>query len=149
VARLYANENFAFPVIEELRRRGHDAVTVAETGKANQKMSDDQVLEFAISDERAVLTFNRKHFFRLHRQRPDHQGIVACRRRTAFCLPLRALGGYAARGACGRADQDDPERAGQRAKAYRPEGSRRAETAGLLGVGGRASRSASSTRSRR
>ncbi len=78
MARLYANENFAFPVVEELRRRGHDAVTVAETGKANQKMSDDQVLEFAISDERAVLTFNRKHFFRLHRQRPDHQGIVAC-----------------------------------------------------------------------
>lgn len=78
MARLYANENFAFPVVEELRRRGHDAVTVAETGKANQKMSDDQVLEFAISDERAVLTFNRKHFFRLHRQRPDHRGIVAC-----------------------------------------------------------------------
>ena len=68
MARLYANENFPFPVVEELRRRGHDAVTVAETGKANQKMSDDQVLKFAISDERAVLTFNRKHFFRLHRQ---------------------------------------------------------------------------------
>ena len=78
MARLYANENFPFPVVDELRRRGHDAVTVAETGKANQKMSDDQVLKFAISDERAVLTFNRKHFFRLHRQRPDHQGIVAC-----------------------------------------------------------------------
>lgn len=78
MARLYANENFPFPVVEELRRRGHDAVTVAETGKANQKMSDDEVLKFAISDERAVLTFNRKHFFRLHRQRPDHQGIVAC-----------------------------------------------------------------------
>ena len=78
MARLYANENFPLPVVEELRRRGHDAVTVAETGKANQKMSDDEVLEFAISDERAVLTFNRKHFFRLHRQRPEHRGIVAC-----------------------------------------------------------------------
>ena len=78
MARLYANENFPFPVVEELRRRGHDAITVVETGKANQKVSDDQVLEFAISDERAVLTFNRKHFFRLHRQRPGHRGIVAC-----------------------------------------------------------------------
>lgn len=77
MARLYANENFPFPVVEELRRRGHDAVTVADTGKANQKMSDDQVLEFAVSDGRAVLTFNRKHFFRLHRLRPDHRGIVA------------------------------------------------------------------------
>ncbi|MGH7139327.1 MAG: DUF5615 family PIN-like protein, partial [Pirellulales bacterium] len=34
VARLYANENFPFPVVDELRRRGHDAITVAETGKA-------------------------------------------------------------------------------------------------------------------
>ena len=78
MARLYANENFPFPVVEELRRRGHDAVTVAETGKANQKMNDQQVLEFAVSDSRAVLTLNRRHFFRLHRQRPDHRGIVAC-----------------------------------------------------------------------
>jgi hypothetical protein len=78
VARLYANENFPFPTVEELRRRGHDAVTVAETGKANQKMSDDEVLDFATSNERAVLTLNRRHFFRLHRQRPDHRGIVAC-----------------------------------------------------------------------
>lgn len=78
MARLYANENFPFPVVEELRRRGHDAITVAETGKANQRLSDDQVLEFAISDERAVLTFNRKHFFRLHRDRSAHCGIVAC-----------------------------------------------------------------------
>ena len=78
MARLYANENFPFPVVEELRRRDHDVVTVAETGKANQKLSDDQVLEFAISDDRAVLTFNRKDFFRLHRQRPNHRGIVAC-----------------------------------------------------------------------
>ena len=78
MARLYANENLPLPVVEELRRRGHDAVTVAETGRANQEMSDDQVLEFAVSDERAVLTFNRKHFFRLHRQRPAHLGIVAC-----------------------------------------------------------------------
>jgi len=78
VARLYANENFPFPVVEELRRQGHDAVTVAETGKANQKISDEQVLEFAISEGRAVLTLNRRHFFRLHRQRLDHRGIVAC-----------------------------------------------------------------------
>lgn len=79
MARLYANENFPFPVVEELRRLGHDAITVADTGKANQKkMSDEQVLEFAVADNRAVLTLNRKHFFRLHRERPDHEGIIAC-----------------------------------------------------------------------
>ena len=78
MARLYANENFPFPVVEELRRLGYDAITVAETGNASQKTSDENVLEFAISDGRAVLTLNRKHSFRLHRQRPGHTGIVAC-----------------------------------------------------------------------
>ena len=74
MARLYANENFPFPVVEELRRLGHDVVTVAETGRANQQLSDPAVLEFAISEGRAVLTHNRKHFFALHRQRPGHAG---------------------------------------------------------------------------
>lgn len=78
MARLYANLNFAFPVVEELRRLGHDAITVAETGKACQKTSDAEVLEFAISENRMVLTFNRKYFFRLHLQHPGHGGIVAC-----------------------------------------------------------------------
>lgn len=78
MARLYANENFPLPVVQELRRLGHDAITVAETGKAGQKTSDEEVLEFAISERRAVLTHNRKHFFRLHRNSPAHEGIIAC-----------------------------------------------------------------------
>lgn len=78
MARFYANENFPFPVVEELRRLGHDVLTVAETGRANQQMSDPEVLEFAITESRAVLTHNRKDFFALHRQRPRHAGIVAC-----------------------------------------------------------------------
>lgn len=78
MARLYANENFPLPVVKELRRLGHDAITVAETGKAGQKTSDEEVLAFALSEDRAVLTHNRKHFFRLHRERPAHAGIVAC-----------------------------------------------------------------------
>lgn len=65
-------------MVEELRRLGHDVITVAETGNANQKFSDEQVLEFASTSNRAVLTFNRKHFFKLHRDRPIHSGIIAC-----------------------------------------------------------------------
>ncbi|HEX5445882.1 MAG TPA: DUF5615 family PIN-like protein [Pirellulales bacterium] len=78
MAKLYANENFPLPVVEELRRLGHDAITVAETGKAGRGTSDEEVLDFAIADGRVILTFNRKHFFRLHRGRPGHSGIVAC-----------------------------------------------------------------------
>jgi hypothetical protein len=78
MARLYSNENFPLPVVEELRHLGHDVLTVYETGKAGQSVSDDAVLKFACAEGRALLTFNRKHFIRLHRQKPDHSGIVVC-----------------------------------------------------------------------
>ena len=78
MARLYADENFPFPVVVELRLLGHDVSTVEETGKANVGTPDLEVLEFAITQGRAVLTLNRRHFVRLHNQRPAHSGIVVC-----------------------------------------------------------------------
>lgn len=78
MARLYSNENFPLPVVEELRRLGHDVLTIQETGKAEQSVPDEVVLDYATADERAVLTFNRRHFIRLHHERPDHEGIIVC-----------------------------------------------------------------------
>jgi hypothetical protein len=78
MARLYANENFPFPVVEELRRLGHDVLTIQETGKAGQAMPDPAVLGFAREQGRVLLTLNRRHFIRLHESEPDHQGILAC-----------------------------------------------------------------------
>jgi predicted nuclease of predicted toxin-antitoxin system len=78
MARLYANENFPFLVVAELRRLGHDVVTVRETGQANRAAPDNEILESAVSGRRAVLTLNRKHFIALHASRPDHAGIVVC-----------------------------------------------------------------------
>src|SRR3990172_12896659 len=78
MARLYANENFPSPVVEALRLAGHDVITVAETGKAEQAWPDEDVLEFATQDDRALLTLNRKHFIQLHHARSDHAGIVLC-----------------------------------------------------------------------
>ncbi|MCA9225278.1 MAG: DUF5615 family PIN-like protein [Planctomycetales bacterium] len=78
MARLYANENFARPVVECLRTLGHDVLTVLEAGKAEQAIPDEEVLSFATSEQRCVITFNRKHFKRLHRDQPDHAGIVVC-----------------------------------------------------------------------
>jgi hypothetical protein len=78
MARLYANENFPLPVVVELRAAGHDVLTVAETGKAEQAWPDEDVLEFAAHDDRAILTLNRKHFIRLHNQQMHHSGIVVC-----------------------------------------------------------------------
>jgi hypothetical protein len=36
------------------------------------------VLAWATREQRAVLTLNRLHFIRLHRQQPDHAGIIVC-----------------------------------------------------------------------
>lgn len=78
MARLYANENFPFLVVAELRRLGHDVTTVRETGKANRSTPDHEILEFAVSHGRAMLTLNRKHFIALHALRTGHAGIVVC-----------------------------------------------------------------------
>jgi len=76
VARFSSNENFPLPVVEELRRLGHDALTIQESGHAGRGVLDEVVLEQAISDGRAVFTINRKHFIALHGKRPEHYGIV-------------------------------------------------------------------------
>jgi len=78
MARLYSNENFPLPVVEKLRELGHDVLTIQETGKADQSLPDKDVLEFATRENRAVLTLNRLHFMRLHRQQPSHAGIIVC-----------------------------------------------------------------------
>lgn len=78
MARLYSNENFPIPVVVRLRELGHDVLTIQETGKADQAMPDAEVLKFATNENRAVLTINRRHFIRLHREQPNHAGIIVC-----------------------------------------------------------------------
>lgn len=79
MARFYADENFPLPVVEELRRSGHDVLTMYEGGKANQSIPDEEVLALARTAKRALLTINRKHFIALHRQSTDHPGIIVCK----------------------------------------------------------------------
>ena len=78
MARLYANEIFPLPVVLELRKLAHDVLTTVEAGTANQAIPDEEVLEFARSQNRAVLTLNRKHFVRMHKDGTPHSGIIAC-----------------------------------------------------------------------
>ena len=81
MARLYSNENFPIPAVEELRRLGHDVLTIQETGHANQASSDEAVLAFACDEHRALLTLNRKHFVRLHQ--PGVAGDCSARARAS------------------------------------------------------------------
>ncbi len=78
MAKLYANENFPILVVHQLREFGHDVLTTLEAGKANKAIEDAEVVKFASSEERAVLTLNRKHFVRLHQSGMPHRGIIVC-----------------------------------------------------------------------
>jgi len=87
MAHFYADENFHRRVVEYLRHFGHDVLTVQEAGQ--QGGDDVQVLAFATGLGRAVLTFNRRHFARLHLQMPAHAGIVVCTRDDPLVLAQR------------------------------------------------------------
>lgn len=65
-------------MIKELRQLGYDVLTIQETGKAEQSLADEKVLAFASKENRLLLTLNRKHFIRLHKEQPDHAGIIVC-----------------------------------------------------------------------
>ena len=78
MASFYADEQFPFPVVELLRTLGHDVLTVQDAGNADRGISDDEVLAFAISQERSILTINRDDFIRLHRHNSNHFGIIVC-----------------------------------------------------------------------
>jgi hypothetical protein len=72
---LYADEDFPWPAVEVLRRLGHDVLTAQDDDR--QATPDPDVLARAHALGRAVLTHNRRHFERLHRQGADHSGILS------------------------------------------------------------------------
>jgi len=78
MARLYANENFPFQVVNALRELGHDVLTSLDAGKANQSIPDDEVLAFAEQEKRALLTINRRDFVLSHKKGTQHAGIIVC-----------------------------------------------------------------------
>ena len=75
---LYADENVPLRVVEELRHLRLDVLTALEDGKANQAITDANLLARATELGRALLTLNRRDFKRLHLEAPDHAGIIIC-----------------------------------------------------------------------
>jgi hypothetical protein len=80
MALFYADENFDFPTVLELRRLGHDVLTAQEAGQAQQRIPDPMVLAFGTILGRSILTHNRRHFIRLHNTTTGHAGIIVCTR---------------------------------------------------------------------
>ncbi len=79
MARFYSNENFAIDIVQILRDYGHDVLTSYEAGQANQGIPDLEVLLFATSQNRILITFNRDDFIELHRSDMNHMGIIICK----------------------------------------------------------------------
>ena len=94
MALFYADEDFDFAVVVELRRLGHDVICVHEVGRKGNPDSD--VPSFATSLGRVVLTFNHKDFRRLHLADPAHTGIVSCSRDADFAALARRIDGAVA-----------------------------------------------------
>src|SRR5437773_10670352 len=73
--QLYADEDFPLTAVNELRRLGHDVLTAQEDGR--RATPDPDILARAHALGRAVLTHNRRHYERLHRQGAAHSGILS------------------------------------------------------------------------
>ena len=78
MASFYADENFRYPVVEELRKLGHDVLTTREADRAGQGIGDEAVLDEARAMARILLTQNRGDFKKLHKEGAPHHGIVVC-----------------------------------------------------------------------
>ncbi len=111
MARIYSNENFPLPVVEELRRLGHDILTSYECGHAGQAIPDTNVLAYATSNERVLLTQNRRHFIRLHFSSPQHAGIIVCTVDPDFVALAARIH---------QALEDQPDMLGQLVRVNRP-----------------------------
>ena len=84
MALLLADENFPMPAVSVLHRLGHDVVTLLHLEQAGLALPDEDVLRLATSLDRCLLTLNRKDFIKLHRQQPDHAGIIICKADADF-----------------------------------------------------------------
>jgi predicted nuclease of predicted toxin-antitoxin system len=80
--QLYADEDFEYPVVEEMRHCGHDVITAQDDGRASAK--DQDILARAHSLGRSVLTHNRLHYEHLHRRGDPHSGMVSASHDTDF-----------------------------------------------------------------
>jgi hypothetical protein len=77
---LYADEDFPYPAVEDLRKLGHDVITAQEDGRTT--VADPDILARAFSLGRSVITYNRRHYERLHRQGAAHCGILSATQDT-------------------------------------------------------------------
>jgi hypothetical protein len=92
--RLYFDEDSArHSLARELRFRGADVITPMDAGMAGR--ADEQQLEWAASNGRALYSFNRGDFYSLHttwlREGRHHSGIILSRQGLSVGEQMRRL----------------------------------------------------------
>ena len=92
--RLYFDEDSArHSLARELRARGADIATAQEAGMSGR--TDEDQLEWAATHSRALYSFNRGDFYRLHtawlREGRPHSGIVLSKQDLSVGEQMRRL----------------------------------------------------------
>jgi len=75
--KLLANENFPYPSIFYLQKKGFDVLSI---GMDNPSIKDSEIMDIAINEERTIITFDRDYgelIFR-HNYKPP-QGVLYLR----------------------------------------------------------------------
>jgi len=91
--RFFTDEDVYGAAARALRAAGFDAVSTPEAGRLGE--SDESQLEWAVTEGRAILTFNVAHFAALHgqwlRQGRHHSGLLLSNQRPLGDLLRRLL----------------------------------------------------------
>jgi predicted nuclease of predicted toxin-antitoxin system len=91
--KIHLNEHLAPRLSKALRKRGYDVTSSQETGMLTEP--DRQQLAFAVSEQRAILTFNTDDFIALHNEylsaKKEHWGIILSTRVSIKVLLHRLL----------------------------------------------------------
>ena len=102
--KLLADENFPLPSVAELKRHGHDILSISLHSPG---MADENVLALAHRENRVLLTFDRDYGMLVYQKRfPSPPAILYLRFRpqtpeepAAIVAPILNLGIVAIRGA--------------------------------------------------
>ncbi len=73
--RFYFDEHLDLVIASQLRLRGVDAVTAREVGRANQKITDQEQLAYAVSEGRVMVSKDRDFVTLAYVQVP-HEGVI-------------------------------------------------------------------------
>ena len=86
--KLYTDEHVSKVVVNGLRQRGVDVLTVAEVGMLGA--SDEEHLAFARREVRVLFTLD-EDFLRLHASGAEHAGLVCARQQTPVSETIYGL----------------------------------------------------------